>query len=364
MDWFEKLTGFAEGSPQQVRNNLVVKGDKPDGQGVSPDYAPRTLKERRKTTGDASASRASQRIESKVNGKTFVVGKLETPSLGELRQRIKDTDTTGKLSIREVVADVQSLHTDPANAGALFQVASQFNLLEMVSPNRTPEAGIGIYSRDRTQGPACAIACGAGTIYRNYFVPVNGQIGQSSNSQIDCLSDLGKAWNNSQNHLWRMKNGYALATHRGLTRISQKLQAANEAEIDEYRQLLRIGIQWQTQVTLKDCQHQVSQIYCSALPVAYSPLPVKLWSEFAKLILEAAYEATICAAILNARANGNNQLFLTLLGGGAFGNETGWIIDSIARALRIYQNNDLNIAIVSYGLSKPAVQKLVKRFNN
>lgn len=77
------------------------------------------------------------------------------------------------------------MHIDSANARALFQVASQFNLLEMVSPNRTPEQGVGIYDFDLTQGPACAVAAGAGTIYRNYFVLVNGQIGQSTANQLD-----------------------------------------------------------------------------------------------------------------------------------------------------------------------------------
>ena len=331
MDWFEKLTGFREESPQQVRNNLIADDGK---------------------------------VKSLVNGRTWVAGRLEIPSLGELRQRIQNTRTkTGKLSLQEVVADVQSLHTDPANAGALFQVASQFNLLEMVSPNRTPEEGVGIYDRDRTQGPACAVAAGAGTIYRNYFVPVNGQIGQSTANQIDCLADLGEAWANSQNRLWQMKNGYALASHTGLTEISQKIKAASEKERDEFCKLLRIGIQWQTQVTLQNCQLRVSQAYCSALPVAYSPLSTTLWSQFARLILEAAYEATICTAILNAQVNGNNQLFLTLLGGGAFGNDTSWIIDSIARALHLYRDIDLDVAIVSYGSSKPSVQKLIESYS-
>ena len=330
MDWFEKLTGFREESPQQVRNNFIADDGK---------------------------------LKSLVNGRTLVAGRLETPSLGELRQRIRDNGAkTGKLSLREVVANVQSLHTDLANAGALFQVASQFNLLEMISPNRTPEHGVGIYDRDRTQGPACAVAAGAGTIYRNYFVPVNGQIGQSTANQIDCLADLGEAWGNSQNHLWQMKNGYALASDGGLKTISQRIQAASEKERDEFRKLLRIGIQWQTQVTLKNCQHQVSQAYCSALPVTYSPLSANLWSQFARLILEAAYEATICTAILNAQISGNNRLFLTLLGGGAFGNDLGWIMDSIARALNLYRDIELNVAIVSYGSSKSSVQRLVESF--
>ena len=330
MDWFEKLTGFSEESPQQVRNNLVIDDGK---------------------------------MRSLVNGKTFTYGRLETPSLGELRQKVAATEVKkGKLVLREVIANVQNLHVDPANAGALFQVASQFNLLEMVSPRRTPEEGVGIYSRDYTQGPACAIACGAGTIYRNYFVPVDGQIGQSFTHQVNCLADLGKALGNSDNSLWQMKNGYALASQRGLTTITQKLESSSEPELDELRQLLRIGIQWETQVTLENCQHQVSQIYCSALPVAYSPVPAKYWSQFARLVLEASYEATICTAILNAQANGNKRLFLTLLGGGAFGNDITWIIDSITRALSLYRDMDLDIAIVSYGSSKPPIQKLVESF--
>ena len=331
MDWFEKLTGFREESLQQVQNNLIAD---------------------------------DRKVKSLVNGKTWVAGRLETPSLGELRQQIKDITKTGKLTLREVVADVQSLHVNPANAGALFQVASQFNLLEMISPHRTPEEGVGIYDRDRTQGPACAVAAGAGTIYRNYFVSVNGQIGQSTAHQIDCLADLGEAWGNSQNRLWQMKNGYALASQKGLTAISQKLQAASKQERDEFRQLLRIGIQWQTQVTLQNCQHRVSQAYCSALPVAYSSVPANLWSQFARLILEAAYEATVCTAISNAQNNGNKQLFLTLLGGGAFGNDTSWIMDSIARALRLYRDADLDVAIVSYGSSKPSVQRLIESFSD
>ena len=317
MDWFEKLTGFSEASPQQVRNHLSLEG---------------------------------KILRSLVNGRKLIYGSLETPSLAELRARVNQTQLPkGKLSVREVVANVQNLHTDLANAGALFQVASQFNLLEMVSSNRTPEAGIGIYERDRTQGPACAIAAGAGTIYRNYFVPVNGQIGQSATNQVDCLADLGTAWGNTENRLWRVKNGYVLASIQGLQAINQKLTTASELERDRFRQLLRIGIQWQTQVTLQDCQHQISQIYCSALPVAYSPLPLHLWERFAKLILEAAYEATICTAIINAQTNGNNRLFLTLLGGGAFGNATDWITDSIQRSLRFYQDFDLDVRIVSYG---------------
>ena len=325
--WFEELTGVAEESPEQVRANLSVDG---------------------------------QVLKSHVNGKTLVCGELETPSLAELRRRVQASGyETGEMTVREVVANVQHLHTDKVNTGALFQVASQFNLLEMVSPNVTPERGVGIYERDRTQGPACAIAAGAGTIYRNYFVPVNGQIGQSATNQIDCLADIGAALGHTENRLWDMRNGYALPSGDGLAEIGQRLGASSEPELDALRQLLRIGLQWHTQVTLASCTHLVSQAYCSALPVAYSACPPEDWEEFARLILEASYEATLCAALVNASHTGNNTVFLTLVGGGAFGNETDWILGGLQRALDLYKQAVLDVAIVSYGEPNPDIQHLV-----
>ncbi|MFN2511503.1 MAG: hypothetical protein ABR568_08670 [Pyrinomonadaceae bacterium] len=329
MMWFETLTGFHESSPQQVRENITVEGE--------------TMK-------------------SHVNGMAWTCGHLETPSLAELRDRISSSGSdVGRIRLREVVANVQTLHEDEANAGSLFQVASQFNLLEMTSPNVTPEKGVGIYENDRTQGPACAIAAGAGTIYRNYFARVNGHTGQSKENQIDCLADTGEAWGNSDDHLWEMKNGYALASQSGLSEISERLRADSESELDEFRKLLRIGIHWNTQVTLNDCKHLVSQVYCSALPVAYTNHSPELWKPFAQLVLEASYEATLLAAILNARGKGNNRLFLTLLGGGVFGNAIDWIIGGIERALNLYNDADLDVAIVSYGSSQQCVRQLVDR---
>lgn len=331
MTWFEALTGFEEKSPDQVRSNITVDGEI---------------------------------LISQVNGKGAACGRLEIPTLGELHERVglNESGRGGRMTVREIVADVQALHADPANAGALFQVASQFNLLEMASPGITPEQGVGIYEYDHTQGPACAIAAGAGTIYRNYFVPVNGQTGQSRNNQIDCLADLGRALGNAGNRLWKMQNGYVLPTAGGLQEIAQRLRAAGEEEWDELRKLLRVGVQWDTQVTVRNAAHKVSQVYCSALPVAYSSHPPDLWTDFARLVLEAAYEATLCAAILNGRGAGNRTVFLTLLGGGAFGNETGWILGALKRALRRFADREIEVAIVSYGVSKSSVRQLVAEF--
>ena len=328
--WFEELTGFREESPKQVRENMSVDGNI---------------------------------LESHINGKKYVCGLLETPSLAELRDRVNHSNIhSGKISVREIIANVQELHINESNADALFQVASQFNLLEMVSPNVTPEQGVGRYEHDRTQGPVCAIAAGAGTIYRNYFVNVNGEKGQTSENQIDCLADIGTKLGNSNNRLWEMKNGYALASEEGLIEITNKIKAASESEIDGLRKLLRIGIQWDTEVTSSDSKHTVTQAYCSAMPVAYSQQSLERWASFAQIILESSYESTICTGILNSIKTGNSKVYLTLIGGGVFGNERTWIINAIKRSLELYRHIELAVVIVSHGHSNSHVQELIRQF--
>lgn len=330
MNWITRLTGLANDSHEIIQSQIRIDGEK---------------------------------MTSLANGRTFVFGRLETPTLGELRQRVKALQLQpGKIKISQVVGNVQHLHADPQNAHALFQVASQFNLLEMVGPGVTPERGIGGYEYDRTQGPACAIAAGAGTIYRNYFASVNGRIGQTHDNQIDCIGDLGAKLGNTQAQLWEMKNGYLLPSEASLTKINEALSALDETGIDELRSLIRVGVQWNTEVTISENGHLVTQVYGSAAPIAYSGLSSKLWEKFASLILEASYEATFCAAALNFAQNGNNKLFLTLLGGGAFGNDQQIIIAAIRRAIKLFAERNLEVAIVSYGSPNNKVQSLIEEF--
>ena len=317
MSWFENLTGCVGESPESVREHLFIDG---------------------------------RRLHSRLNGKSWLCGELETPTLAQLRQRVRIIKhDLGPISVRNIVGNVQHLHLNRANENAVFQVASQFNLLEMTSPRMTPECGVGIYEHDFTQGPACAIAAGAGTIYRNYFVDINGRIGQTADNQIDCLSGIAKLLDTSNQRLWKMVNGYALPSAEGLEEINRKLESMDEAALDAVRQALQIGLHWDTQVTLGAAAHTVSQAYCSAMPVVYTLHTKELWAPLAKLVLEAAYEATICAAILNVDRNRNNRLFLTRLGGGAFGNSPDWITDAISRSLELYSDSGLDVAIVSYG---------------
>ena len=155
--WFRQLFGFDEGPWEATRRQFRLDGDI---------------------------------LHSRANGRQFAAGRFSLPSLAELRAACASLPT-GQLRWRhEVIGDVLPLHAAPDNAGALFQVASQFNCLEFCSPERVPEDGVSDYQLDPTQGPACSLAAAAATVARNYCIPVAHGHGQERDRQINTLADL------------------------------------------------------------------------------------------------------------------------------------------------------------------------------
>jgi hypothetical protein len=126
----------------------------------------------------------------------FKAGWFERPSLRDLRNTVNLEEARralpGSVKVREIVSDVSELHTMAENRHALFQAASQFNCLEFPSQRGKPENGIAVYSSDRTQGPACAIACAPGTVVRNYFGMQSDDTAlecQTQENQVNNLAD-------------------------------------------------------------------------------------------------------------------------------------------------------------------------------
>ena len=76
--------------------------------------------------------------------------------------------------------------------------------------------------------------------------------------------------------------------------------------------------------------HTVSQVYCSALPVG--------------------------------RRAKSPKLFLTLVGGGVFGNETCWILDAINISLEKFREVPLEVQVVSYGSLNSQVGAFCQKF--
>jgi hypothetical protein len=168
------------------------------------------------------------------------------------------------------------------------------------------------------------------------------------------LADLGAALaertGTSARGLYEMKNGYALASSAGLAVIRKYLSTCAEPDRDALRSLLRIGVHLDVDVTGAGVTAplRVSQAFCSALPVRYCQHDLEEWEPFARLVLEATYEATLLAGVICSEKSGSKIVSLTRVGGGAFGNDNRWIDDAIERAVDVV-NADLDIRVVSRG---------------
>jgi hypothetical protein len=263
---------------------------------------------------------------------------------------------TEGLHFQHMTGNVADLIANPINAAAVFQAASQFNCLEMVSPNVSPKDGVTRYQWDHTQGPACAIACPAGTVYRNYLVH-NG-LGQKER-QINTLADVESVLGTKY---WEMQNGYAMplekhsmadlgkrlvgscsesfeevkARLRGeqIVRTERKVDKSEQDGVsDLVHKKLRVGIHWDTMVgatqqhrkdpttgswvtSMQPAEHRVAQVYASACPVSYDRFSTSAeWEPFAQLVLSAAYDATLLAARVLSKKRGGARVkvFLTKL---------------------------------------------------
>jgi hypothetical protein len=161
-----------------------------------------------------------------------------------------------------------------------------------------------------------------------------------------------------------MRNGYALCAGAGLDAMAAYLGMLQPDQIDILRGKLRIGVHSDVAVTDTEEEHRslVSQALCSALPVAYARVPFACWKPFASLVLEAAYEATMLAAVLNKLRGASNVVLLTLLGGGAFGNEAEWINAAIRRALGMMSSSGVDVRLVSYGTPLREILQILKDF--
>lgn len=357
--WFENLFGFAE-----------------------TDYA-------------STQARVLERLEGRfvigAAGRRLDTGRFEFARLSTLRQSLAQagppTGQPNRLSIR--VGEAGSLHRRPELAGAVFQVASQFNMLEMTAPHRRPEDGITDYLHDPTQGPACAMAAAGGTLFRNYLVNVgeamgqapSTELGQREHRQLDGLLHLGESLDHALETSsgaepgtapWQMRNGYALFQPGQVEAIARHLRSLDQLALDDLRSQLAVGVQWDVDVVPADHRSpehwpehlpQVTQVYASALPVAYNSRALAQladWQALAQLVLDAAYEATLLVAALHARRGGNPTVLLTFLGGGVFGNPQSWIQQAIARALHQLPPEGLSVELVSFG--PPSVE--LKAFAN
>ena len=98
------------------------------------------------------------------------------------------------------------------------------------------------------------------------------------------------------------------------------------------------------------------QVYVSACPVAYTKSTRSTdWEPFSSLILKSCYESTLEVANILALQRGKRvKVFLTQVGGGAFGNRSLWILRAIENALKKFEDAPLDVYLVHYSTIPPA----------
>lgn len=200
------------------------------------------------------------------------------------------------------------------------------------------------------------MACPAGTLYRNYFAPVkisgseNLQYGQSEAFQINNLDELEIALGNQ--NFWQIKNDYTFSEISKLKALGDLLKRKSVSEIDQLRDVIKVGVQQNVGVVFNSNEYEVpstdeiekarvTQVYCSAISCGYSRVDNIYWEPLARLVLEAAYEATLWSALacppaespVTPSPSSNRVVFLTFLGGGVFQNDMDWILQAMARSL-------------------------------
>jgi hypothetical protein len=263
-----------------------------------------------------------------ING--YNAGKFEILNIGDLILINDLKIKTGKkpiirLFIRTNATEFSRNHVDvtfiqgnPDYKGALFQVASQFNCLEMSNPYisiQKTDNFMNVYSKDKTQGPRASISAGPGSILRTYFR--DGEIKKPlDKNQINLVSTLEK-----EGYV-EVVNGYGFISDK----MDKKHKNISHSVRKELIKKADIGLQTNTQVSYKneyrknmlineDDEQLIDQIYVSALAVGYQTNPVS--DEAQKLFLDIAYVGTFLAAIHNK----NEKMVCTFVGTGAFKNK-------------------------------------------
>jgi len=287
----------------------------------------------------------------KANDKKFHHGGFETPSLEALRRRSEEASfeapddfmMAGDLTFENIVAETRELYGDVENEGAVFQVSSLYNCLETnIGSGTRKEHGVSCYASHETQGPASAISCPAATVYRNYFL--------SEKEPIDCLSEAAKFVDNDENKYWSMNNGYCEPYVKGsITKLSNQIASDRAGFASTFMSKVQVGVHWDTEVWTGT--HRVCQVLCSALPIAdfKSSAGAADWEGFARIALQAAFDATLTAAVLLAAKRGSRvKVYLTPVGGGLLGNRRRWIIEALDKALTTHRKDPLDVFLYHY----------------
>jgi hypothetical protein len=290
-------------------------------------------------------SAKTRRITSLDNGKSFAVGSFNTPTVFELEtlaaRGIARLGTYVRSTLSVVYGDVADLQKMPENNGAVFQVQSQFNCLQLAGSDSRPEDGVTEYAQSNEQGARASVSAGAAALFRNYFYAwkVDGDIGQSSDRMIDNLVSIRQLL---QSDLFSSEAGFTFATAKQMKDVNEMLDEFPEGRVG---QRLRLGVHSNVQVG-NDREQLITQVLASACTWSerYDEATYKDWQRFGQTIAQSAYVGTLAMGVVNHCNNpnrvGSTKVILTVLPG-----PEAWVADAIWMALSLFWDAGLEVVI-------------------
>ena len=289
---------------------------------------------------------------------------------GTLTMRTTNLDVTNLSGMQEgfrAALEVNGLQADPANRGALFGVASNFNTLEfagMDNPEPVSKFTFSLLESDLTQGPIAVLSAAPGYLVRQYFAfsPMNElyytthPAAQSVNDNGGWAQTTGREINLLKNFNVPIRSGYI---SMGEMLLKTRFNTPDARE--KFLFMLHKNIQVVRTIDggyFYDESQLVHQAFIVALALNYqvkkgfnpysdtNPETIKV----AKDLLDWNYQAVLKAAI----AHGIKKVILPLVGAGVFNNPPEWIVEVLEKHLNLIKDYGLEVIVNCFDLANTA----------
>lgn len=289
-------------------------------------------------TENAQIKTTKEWFEGKLKELKPYTGTFYEKTIGELKAEIAESEKSGTRKPFNSKAHfeilygttIQSLMNNPKNNGAVFQSASDVSCLE---GRATSPKSLLLDMQQKgqcVQGETSAFLFFWGTFYRKYLY----------------LFEHGKPFIN----LLDKVDGFEIANNR--YHIKKYPQTFNEQDYENFK----IGYQYNTTVAyeadpeykkmkypfLRKKAEEMKVDNAISFALAYPNPKNNLQVQHAKQILKSTYPATILAAYWAGR----QVVYLTLIGGGVYGNKIEWILDAIQETFPFIAEKRMHVYLV------------------
>lgn len=261
------------------------------------------------------------------------IGEFKTIKLSELKELVGNSNNTDlqicPLKV-ETGVDIGVLQSNlKTEDRALVQVASNFNCLEVPSKYVLPNCGYLVENAhtDSTQGPGACFGPLAGYLYRAHFY----KGGQTGLKQVNLLRDVDKYFGIPINGKLVL-NGDEESINN-INDIAQQVEVGLHTNVAIIYRRDKYGMNYE----LDEPYPMIDQIFSASINLNdYGKKTCKdNLIKINRTLLRTAYESAYLVAIYRKR----KILYLTLVGGGVFGNPIHLILEEIIRAHKLWANH-------------------------